>query len=155
MAGPRAFRAFIQPAEEARQEATATLYCVACTASGLHPCPPALSPLPPPQYYDMPSPSLRNAVYKAMQSNVPPFKASRDTHCQFVRFFALRAPATSLTIFLFAGLGVMLLRPRAMRALPTLQVSKVHKAGSSTPAGLTLKPAGAERADFVYYDNIQ
>ena len=28
------------------------------------------------QYYDMPSPSLRNALYKAMQSNVAPFKAS-------------------------------------------------------------------------------
>ncbi|PRW56718.1 hypothetical protein C2E21_4783 [Chlorella sorokiniana] len=59
------------------------------------------------QYYDMPSPSLRNALYKAMQSNVPPFK-----------------------------------------------INKVHKAGSVTPAGVTLKPAGAEKADYVYYDNI-
>ncbi|KAI7839277.1 hypothetical protein COHA_006975 [Chlorella ohadii] len=59
------------------------------------------------QYYDMPSPSLRNALYKAMQSNVPPFK-----------------------------------------------VSKVHKAGSITPAGLALKPAGAEKADYLFYDNI-
>lgn len=39
--------------------------------------------------------------------------------------------------------------------LPSLQVSKVHKAGSSTPAGLSLKPAGPEKADYVYYDNIQ
>lgn len=67
----------------------------------------------------------------------------------------MRAPATSLTTFSFAGLGVMLLKPHAMRALLAVQVSKVHKAGSSTPAGLTLKPAGAERADYVYYDNIQ
>ena len=46
--------------------------------------------------------------------------------------------------------------PMQNSALPSsLQVSKVHKAGSSTPAGLTLKPAGPEKADYVYYDNIQ
>lgn len=37
-----------------------------------------------------------------------------------------------------------------------LQVSRVHKAGSGTPAGLPLKPAaGPKKADYVYYDNIQ
>lgn len=34
----------------------------------------ALGPPPHVQYYDLPSPSLRNALYPLMQANVAPFK---------------------------------------------------------------------------------
>ena len=114
----------------------------------------------------MPSPSLRNALHKAMQADVPPFKAREGpkggregpsnlqlaVQCSY--FSQPSTVACSLTSAPPCKPAPTC--PPALSVRPSLQVSRVHKANSGTPAGLLLKPAaGPKKADYVYYDNIQ
>lgn len=93
-----------------------------------------------PQYYDMPSPSLRNALYREMQADVPPFKA-RGASILFGR--AARAEA---------GRGTPMLR--SMHLASSLALSHTQSTMSTSCAALDMlllagQPRGEAQPDIT------